>query len=188
VPASASATGPGERLAGDSHSGDSCGNQRNRKERLIALGHRISPCVFRRSGHRFVASGNLKFAAPGRCDGHHNFADFAFRGAAAKKDMDGRNNKPGHDAEVMLILSEWVMAAGKTFVCEFPLTKGGTFMYHPHSDEIVQMAMGMMGMFLVHPRDPALHRVDRDFAFIMSPCRIERQTIPTRSHNLRGVQ
>ena len=45
---------------------------------------------------------------------------------------------------------------GKTFVYEFELTKSGTFMYHPHSDEMVQMAMGMMGMVVVHPRDPAL--------------------------------
>ena len=43
---------------------------------------------------------------------------------------------------------------GKTFVYEFELKKSGTFMYHPHSDEMVQMAMGMMGMFVVHPRDP----------------------------------
>jgi len=34
---------------------------------------------------------------------------------------------------------------GKTFVCEFVLTKSGTFMYHPHADEMVQMAMGMIG-------------------------------------------
>ena len=57
---------------------------------------------------------------------------------------------------------------GKTFVYEFALKKSGTFMYHPHSDEMVQMAMGMMGMVVVHPRDPNLHRVDRDFVFIMS--------------------
>src|SRR6476661_3140875 len=57
---------------------------------------------------------------------------------------------------------------GKTFVYEFQLKKSGTFMYHPHSDEMVQMAMGMMGMVVVHPRDPALHRVNRDFVFIMS--------------------
>ena len=41
-------------------------------------------------------------------------------------------------------------------------------MYHPHSDEMVQMAMGMMGFFVMHPKDPAFRRVDRDFAFIMS--------------------
>ena len=28
----------------------------------------------------------------------------------------------------------------------------GTFMYHPHADEMVQMAMGMMGSWVTHPR------------------------------------
>jgi FtsP/CotA-like multicopper oxidase with cupredoxin domain len=56
----------------------------------------------------------------------------------------------------------------KTFVYEFELKESGSFMYHPHSDEMVQMAMGMMGMFIVHPRDPNFHRVDRDFVFLMS--------------------
>src|SRR5215475_3777771 len=37
---------------------------------------------------------------------------------------------------------------GKTFVYEWQLKKSGSFMYHPHSDEMVQMAMGMMGMFV----------------------------------------
>jgi hypothetical protein len=53
-------------------------------------------------------------------------------------------------------------------VYEFLLKRSGTFMYHPHADEMVQMAMGMMGNFVVHPRDPQAHRVDRDFVFIMS--------------------
>jgi hypothetical protein len=57
---------------------------------------------------------------------------------------------------------------GKTFVYEFQMKKSGTFMYHPHADEMVQMAMGMMGFLVVHPRDPKLHRVDRDFVFLMS--------------------
>ncbi|HEY7297468.1 MAG TPA: copper oxidase [Xanthobacteraceae bacterium] len=65
---------------------------------------------------------------------------------------------------------------GKTFVYEFALNKSGSFMYHPHSDEMVQMAMGMMGMFVVHPRDAKLHRVDRDFVFIMSAYRIDPGT------------
>ncbi|MCB1536675.1 MAG: multicopper oxidase domain-containing protein, partial [Rhodoblastus sp.] len=54
---------------------------------------------------------------------------------------------------------------GQTFVYEFQLRRAGTFMYHPHADEMTQMAMGMMGMFVVHPRDPAERRVDRDFCF-----------------------
>ncbi|MGN6284253.1 MAG: multicopper oxidase family protein [Afipia sp.] len=57
---------------------------------------------------------------------------------------------------------------GKTFVYEFVLKKSGTFMYHPHSDEMVQMAMGMMGFFVVHPRDRTFMPVDRDFVFLTS--------------------
>ena len=57
---------------------------------------------------------------------------------------------------------------GKTFVYEFEMKKSGTFMYHPHADEMVQMAMGMMGSFVVHPRDPKFMRVDRDFVFVMN--------------------
>jgi hypothetical protein len=65
---------------------------------------------------------------------------------------------------------------GQTFVYEFTLTRSGSFMYHPHSDEMVQIAMGMMGMFIVHPRDPKLYRVDRDFAFVMSAYLIDPGT------------
>jgi manganese oxidase len=57
---------------------------------------------------------------------------------------------------------------GKTFVYEFRMPKSGTFMYHPHADEMVQMAMGMMGSLVVHPRDPKFMPVDRDFAFVMA--------------------
>ena len=57
---------------------------------------------------------------------------------------------------------------GKTFVYEFDLKKSGTFMYHPHADEMVQMAMGLMGMFIVHPRNIRQHRVDRDYVFLLS--------------------
>jgi FtsP/CotA-like multicopper oxidase with cupredoxin domain len=62
---------------------------------------------------------------------------------------------------------------GKTFVYEFELKTSGTFMYHPHSDEMVQMAMGLMGMFVVHPKDRNFRPVDRDFVFIMSAYRID---------------
>jgi FtsP/CotA-like multicopper oxidase with cupredoxin domain len=62
---------------------------------------------------------------------------------------------------------------GKTFVYEFQLRRSGTYMYHPHSDEMVQMAMGMMGFFVVHPKDPAFRRVDRDFVFLLNAFDIE---------------
>ena len=57
---------------------------------------------------------------------------------------------------------------GKTFVYEFEAKRAGTFMYHPHSDEMVQMAMGMMGFWVTHPKDPNVMRVDRDFVFLLN--------------------
>ena len=65
-------------------------------------------------------------------------------------------------------LTQPQIPVGKTYVYEFLLTKSGTFMYHPHADEMTQMAMGMMGMFIVHPRDPRRYRVDRDFCFLIN--------------------
>ncbi|WP_292533181.1 copper oxidase [Methylocystis sp.] len=66
--------------------------------------------------------------------------------------------------------------AGKTYVYEFELKESGSFMYHPHSDEMVQLAMGMMGMFVAHPRDPTKYRVDRDYVFVMNAYRFDPGT------------
>jgi FtsP/CotA-like multicopper oxidase with cupredoxin domain len=41
-------------------------------------------------------------------------------------------------------------------------------MYHPHWDEMTQMAMGMMGMIVVHPRRPTGFVPDRDFAIMLN--------------------
>jgi FtsP/CotA-like multicopper oxidase with cupredoxin domain len=57
------------------------------------------------------------------------------------------------------------IAPGETYVYEFTLRQNGTLLYHPHSDEMVQMALGMMGFFVVHPKARA--RVDRDFAIML---------------------
>jgi FtsP/CotA-like multicopper oxidase with cupredoxin domain len=57
---------------------------------------------------------------------------------------------------------------GKTFVYEFVAKRPGTFMYHPHADEMVQMAMGMMGFWVTHPKDPDFMKVDRDFVFLLN--------------------
>jgi FtsP/CotA-like multicopper oxidase with cupredoxin domain len=55
---------------------------------------------------------------------------------------------------------------GETYAYEFTLRQHGTLMYHPHSDEMTQMALGMMGFFVVHPRQES-PRVDRDFAIML---------------------
>ncbi len=56
---------------------------------------------------------------------------------------------------------------GETFVYEFTLRQHGTQMYHPHADEMLQMAVGMMGLFIIHPRDPIKPAIDRDFAYML---------------------
>jgi FtsP/CotA-like multicopper oxidase with cupredoxin domain len=65
-------------------------------------------------------------------------------------------------------LTQPQIPAGKTFVYEFQMKKSGTFMYHPHADEMVQMAMGLMGFIVVHPKDPSFMRVHRDFVFLIN--------------------
>jgi len=60
------------------------------------------------------------------------------------------------------------IAPGKTFVYEFVARRPGTFMYHPHADEMTQMAMGMMGFWVTHPKDHTQFAVDRDFVFLLN--------------------
>jgi FtsP/CotA-like multicopper oxidase with cupredoxin domain len=70
-------------------------------------------------------------------------------------------------------LTQPQIPVGKTFVYEFEMKHSGTFMYHPHADEMVQMAMGMMGAIVVHPKSPSAMRVDRDFVFLINAYDIE---------------
>ena len=67
-------------------------------------------------------------------------------------------------------LTQPAIPAGKTYVYEFVARRPGTFMYHPHADEMTQMAMGMMGFWVTHPRakHPLIDTVDRDFVFLLN--------------------
>jgi len=67
-------------------------------------------------------------------------------------------------------LTQPTIPPGKTFVYEFVARRPGTFMYHPHTDEMVQMAMGMMGFWVTHPRgpNPFIDEADRDFCFLLN--------------------
>ena len=55
---------------------------------------------------------------------------------------------------------------GETYVYEFTLRQHGTQMYHPHADEATQMALGMEGFFVIHPRKEK-PKIDRDFAIFL---------------------
>jgi manganese oxidase len=74
-------------------------------------------------------------------------------------------------------LTQPYIKPGETVKYEWTLRQHGTLMYHSHHDEMTQMGMGMIGMFIVHPRNPAPeYRVNRDFVLLLSEWTIEAGT------------
>ena len=66
---------------------------------------------------------------------------------------------------------------GETFKYEWTLRQYGTYMYHSHHDTMTQEGMGLIGMFVIHPRTPKPeYRVDRDFVLMLSEWAIEPGT------------
>lgn len=63
-------------------------------------------------------------------------------------------------------LTQKQIGPDETYAYEFTLKQHGTQMYHPHADEMTQMAVGMMGMFIIHPRDGEKMPIDRDYCFL----------------------
>jgi len=64
-------------------------------------------------------------------------------------------------------LTQPAINPGETYVYEFTLQQHGTHMYHPHADEMVQMALGMMGLFIIHPKEAVQPTIDRDYAILL---------------------
>lgn len=69
-------------------------------------------------------------------------------------------------------LNQRPILPGETFKYEFVLKQNGTFMYHPHFDEVIQVALGMMGFFIIHPKERDNPPVDRDFAIFLHEWRV----------------
>jgi FtsP/CotA-like multicopper oxidase with cupredoxin domain len=70
-------------------------------------------------------------------------------------------------------LSHKPIPPGQTYKYEFTLRQAGTAMYHAHHDEMTQIAMGLAGLFIIHPRRPQGPRIDRDFAILLHEWRID---------------
>jgi FtsP/CotA-like multicopper oxidase with cupredoxin domain len=54
---------------------------------------------------------------------------------------------------------------GETYVYEFELRQNGTYFYHSHG--AMQEGMGMVGLFIIHPKAAYNPPVDRDFALVL---------------------
>jgi hypothetical protein len=65
-------------------------------------------------------------------------------------------------------LSQKGIPPGETYVYEFTLRQHGTQMYHSHGDEMVQIGLGAMGFFVIHPRRRLGPKIDRDYAIFLS--------------------
>ena len=64
-------------------------------------------------------------------------------------------------------LTQPPIESGETWAYEFTLKQAGTYLYHPHADEMAQLAFGMMGFFIIHPHDGEIEAVDRDYAILL---------------------
>jgi hypothetical protein len=74
-------------------------------------------------------------------------------------------------------ISQDPIAPGASFTYEFTLKQNGTFFYHSHM--AMQEMMGMIGLFIVHPRAAHQPRVDRDFGLIFQEWSIlPHNTVP----------
>jgi FtsP/CotA-like multicopper oxidase with cupredoxin domain len=65
----------------------------------------------------------------------------------------------------MPYVSQPPIPPGGTFAYEFTLRQNGTFFYHSHG--AMQEMMGMIGLFIIHPRVAHAPRVDHDFGIIL---------------------
>ena len=70
-------------------------------------------------------------------------------------------------------LNQAPIPRGETFMYEFTVREPGTYMYHSHFDEMTQVGLGLIGMFIVHPRVARGPRVDRDFVMMTHEWRID---------------
>ncbi len=70
-------------------------------------------------------------------------------------------------------LSQRAIQPGETFKYEFTLKQHGTHMYHPHHDEMTQMQLGMMGLFIIHPKSPRGPAPERDYAILLNEWKID---------------
>jgi hypothetical protein len=76
---------------------------------------------------------------------------------------------------------------GETFKYEWTLRQHGTYMYHSHHDSMTQEGMGLIGMFIIHPRQPAPeYQVDRDFVLLLSEWAIEPGTSRPNTLEMSG--
>src|SRR5262245_63892138 len=62
-------------------------------------------------------------------------------------------------------ISQPMVEPGGVFIYEFTVNQNGTFFYHSHG--AMQEMMGMIGLFVIHPKLPHAPRVDTHYAYVL---------------------
>lgn len=89
---------------------------------------------------------------------HHNKLPEAtsihWHGLEVPPDMDG-----------VPFISQPPIEPGQSYTYEFTLNQNGTFFYHSHG--AMQEMMGMIGLFVIHPKTPNTPHCHRDFGLVL---------------------
>ncbi len=65
-------------------------------------------------------------------------------------------------------LSQTPIPPGGSFTYEFTLEQHGTYFYHSHVMQARQVGLGLMGFFIIHPKNPEPWMiVDKDYAYFL---------------------
>jgi hypothetical protein len=79
-------------------------------------------------------------------------------------------------------VSQAPVKPGERFVYEFTLHQAGTYFYHSHM--AMQEMMGMLGAFIMHPRQPYRPAVDKDFVLLLQEYAVLPSNVVPNSMNM----
>jgi manganese oxidase len=76
-----------------------------------------------------------------------------------------------NDVDGVPFITQPVIKPGESRTVEFTVPEGnaGSHMYHAHHNSATQVGLGLLGAFIVEPKNPrAIEKVDREFVFILN--------------------
>jgi FtsP/CotA-like multicopper oxidase with cupredoxin domain len=79
-------------------------------------------------------------------------------------------------------ISQDPIKPGGRFVYEFTLHQEGTYFYHSHM--AMQEMMGMLGAFIMHPKQPYSPSVDKDFVILLQEYAVLPNNVVPNSMNM----
>ena len=79
-------------------------------------------------------------------------------------------------------VSQAPIKPGERYVYEFTLSQAGTYFYHSHM--AMQEMMGMLGAFIMHPKQPYRPAVDKDFTILLQEYAVLPNNVVPNSMNM----